>query len=153
MPQNHKQRVASKVVVRGDKQSCCSSSCGGCKCSRYKFVYTHGSIAIRGNCMCMYREIHQRDMAEEVIDVSMKQDLTKWFCEVVSNINRSVESFEMDQVSLHLFTEGKVFNINVSSACCGFLRVAHCRASIVIFVCNSRRFLGNVKVPQDTAYE
>ncbi len=63
-------------------------------------------------------------------------------------INVLICSRRMRLHSTHL---PKKLNIYVRSAGCGFLRVPHCSATVVIFIGNCCRFLRNIEVPEDAA--
>ncbi len=66
---------------------------------------------------------------------------------MVSNINGSVDAFEVNKIMLDPFTERNVFDINMSSPCCGLLGIPHGRTSIIVLVCDGGGLLGNIKIP------
>ncbi len=45
--------------------------------------------------------------------MSVEKDARKCFCEVIRNINGRVDTFEVDKIALHPFTECKVFDIYI----------------------------------------
>ena len=70
---------------------------------------------------------------------------------MVSKVNGRVNPFEMNEVALNPFTKCKILDIDMSCTCRSYLGVAHSRAAVVVLVSNGRGFLGDVKVPEDTA--
>ncbi len=46
-------------------------------------------------------------MAKEVVGVSVEQNLREGCCEVVCDINRSVHTFEVDEIPFDPFTSAK----------------------------------------------
>ena len=53
--------------------------------------------------------------------MAMEEDAREWFCEVVGNVDRHVDIFQMDKISFYPVTKGKVFNFDVVVPCCRFL--------------------------------
>ncbi len=68
---------------------------------------------------------------------------------MVGDVDRSVNTFKTDKIPLNPFTKSNVFDINMSSPCCGLLSIAHGRTSIVVLICNGGSLLWNIKIPQD----
>jgi hypothetical protein len=67
---------------------------------------------------------------------------------VIRDIDRDVDSFEVDKIMSNPISKCKIFDINMACPGGWFLHVTHGSAAIVILVCNSCGFLGDVKVPQ-----
>ncbi len=72
---------------------------------------------------------------------------------MVRYVDQCVNLFETDEIVFHPFAKCKIFNIDVTSAGCGFLRVPHCSAAVAIFIGNCCHFLRNIEVPEDAANE
>jgi hypothetical protein len=53
---------------------------------------------------------------------------------MIGHIDRCVNPVKEDKVTFHPFAEQEIFDINMSSARCGFLSISHCGAAIVVFV-------------------
>jgi hypothetical protein len=70
--QNWKPRGALYFIVGRDKQPGGSSSHGGCKRKWHKPIDIRESIAVRRNCLGMYRGILRGYVSEEKVGVSMK---------------------------------------------------------------------------------
>ncbi len=66
---------------------------------------------------------------------------------MVSNIIGRVDAFEVNKIMLNPFTECTVFDINMSSPCCGLLGIAHGGISIIVLMFNGGGLLGNIKIP------
>jgi hypothetical protein len=43
-------------------------------------------------------------------------NLREWLCEMVSNIDGSVDLFKMGEIALDPFTKGKILNVNMARA-------------------------------------
>ena len=85
--------------------------------------------------------------------MSMKEDFGEGFCVMVCNINRSINSFEMDQILLDPFTKSKILDIDMASRRHGLLSIAHRHTTVVVLVCNGGSFLWDIEVPEDTTDE
>jgi len=61
--------------------------------------------------------------------------------------------FKVDKITFDPITKSKIFDIDMTGAWSGFLRIAHSSTSVVIFVSNGCGFLRDAEVPQDAANE
>ncbi len=68
---------------------------------------------------------------------------------MVGDVYRCVDSFKVDKVAFYPVTKGKVLDVDMPSPCGRFLCISHCRAPIVVLVCDGGGFLRDVKVPED----
>ena len=92
-------------------------------------------------------------MPKKVVSMSVEENAQESLCEVVSCIHCSVYLFKVDQVLFDPVILSKVLDIDMLSATCWFLCIAHFSATVVIFICNSSGFLWYVKVPEYAAHE
>ncbi len=69
---------------------------------------------------------------------------------MVGNVDQCVDPFETYEVMLNPFTKGKILNIDMVCMRRGLLSIAHCRATIVVFVSNGHGFLWDIEVPEYT---
>ena len=69
---------------------------------------------------------------------------------MVGHVDRRINMFEDHEVAFDPFTDGEVFNVDVSGAGGGggFLCVAHCRAAVVVFEEDCSCHLWHVEIPE-----
>jgi hypothetical protein len=90
-------------------------------------------------------------MTKDNVSMPVKKYFSEGFGEVIGKIDRGVNSFEMDKISLNPFTKCKVLDVNMAGTGGWLLSVAHSRATIVVRIRYGGCFLWDVEVPEYTS--
>ncbi len=67
---------------------------------------------------------------------------------MVGHVDRGIDSIKKEEVALNPFAESKVFDVDVMCLRCGFLRVPHSGATVVIFAEKCCSFLRYIEIPE-----
>jgi hypothetical protein len=70
---------------------------------------------------------------------------------VVSHVDAGIDPIKKHEIAFDPVAKGEELNVDVTSACGGFLCVTHCGAPIVVFEEEGCSLLRNVEVPKDAA--
>ena len=65
-----------------------------------------------------------------------------------THVDKRINKFEDHEVAFDPFTDGEVFNVDVSGVGGGFLCVAHCCAAIVVFEEDCSCLLWHMEIPE-----